>query len=140
MPSVVLMWSQSAPKPLSQPASTSPKTASSMTDRALRPRRSISRIDCCARTGMTFPPCAPKARAWPGVARPVRSPVPTEVRWPPISWGRRAGKAACRAFAFAVVREPVSTWPSPAAEASPSKAVRASAVEASSWSERTEPS
>src|SRR5699024_9699933 len=34
MPSVVLMWSQSAPKPRSHPASTRPKTASSMTERA----------------------------------------------------------------------------------------------------------
>ena len=54
--------------------------ASSTTSCGVRPMRSFSRTDCCAKIGAM--PVPSTERMWPGVAAPNRSPKPKEVSTP----------------------------------------------------------
>ncbi len=114
---VDLRWSASAPKPSRKPSSNTPQSASSMTCSAVRCVRVISRMDCCARTGLT--PLPRTARMWPGVARPSRSPMPM-LRQSPRHCGFRYGSAAASAEAFARSRaQSLSRAPCAASAVSP---------------------
>ena len=120
MSAVVFRWSASAPTPARQPSWKMPQVASSITSSGLRPVRVISRIDCWAKIIPMPPPTARAARMWPGVASPIRSPQPAEVRSPNRP-GRSHGSAARNAAAFAWVSGQTSNDCLPWALASPEK-------------------
>src|SRR5690606_22308640 len=124
--SAVFWWSASAPTGRRHPAAKAPQVASSTTSWGARRVRVISRIDCCANTGATMPaaPVRSRASAWPGVARPSRSPKPALVARP-SGTGRRFGSSARRAAALPGVVPPTSSLrPSPPSATVPSKRSR----------------